>query len=237
MSLLDGAQVQKLLADAAERAGHYLAGLDDRPVALVKELAIGMITAFPHGLYIGMPVGVVAGIVRILPDTHNIGAAFKAGLPVALIATLIFGLMTGLLRWAAVPLPEDMPQGPRDTLRRDVKLIYAATAAAIVVAAAGIILGFWFPAWRTVLIIGAPTVWFAVWLAALSPGYIVALLLLWTRRRVPREMMRFLSDAHRVGLLRQVGPIYQFRHADIQDHLARQYQARHESASGWTYGA
>ena len=33
MSLLDGAAVHRLLADAAERAGCYLAGLDDRPVA------------------------------------------------------------------------------------------------------------------------------------------------------------------------------------------------------------
>jgi hypothetical protein len=33
MSLLDGAEVQRLLADVAERAGRYLAGLDDRPVA------------------------------------------------------------------------------------------------------------------------------------------------------------------------------------------------------------
>jgi WD40 repeat protein len=35
--------------------------------------------------------------------------------------------------------------------------------------------------------------------------------------------MSFLDDAHRLGLLRAVGPIYQFRHADFQDHLA----ARH----------
>ena len=33
MSLLDSAEVQALLADAAERAGRYLAGLDERPVA------------------------------------------------------------------------------------------------------------------------------------------------------------------------------------------------------------
>lgn len=33
MSLIDGAEVGRLLADVAERAGRYLAGLDDRPVA------------------------------------------------------------------------------------------------------------------------------------------------------------------------------------------------------------
>ncbi|MEV8637224.1 hypothetical protein AB0395_36835 [Streptosporangium sp. NPDC051023] len=38
--------------------------------------------------------------------------------------------------------------------------------------------------------------------------------------RLPRDLMVFLDDAHRLGLLRTVGPIYQFRHADLQDHLA-----------------
>jgi hypothetical protein len=33
MSLLSGAEVQALLADAAGRAGRYLADLDERPVA------------------------------------------------------------------------------------------------------------------------------------------------------------------------------------------------------------
>ncbi|MGW3820473.1 hypothetical protein [Streptomyces sp. NPDC005046] len=32
--------------------------------------------------------------------------------------------------------------------------------------------------------------------------------------------MAFLDDAHRLGLLRTVGPVYQFRHAELQDHLA-----------------
>lgn len=32
--------------------------------------------------------------------------------------------------------------------------------------------------------------------------------------------MAFLEDAHRLGLLRVVGSAYQFRHAELQDHLA-----------------
>ncbi|MFC4055073.1 NACHT domain-containing protein [Actinomadura syzygii] len=37
---------------------------------------------------------------------------------------------------------------------------------------------------------------------------------------LPWRLMSFLEDAHRLGLLRAVGPIYQFRHAEFQDHLA-----------------
>ena len=36
--------------------------------------------------------------------------------------------------------------------------------------------------------------------------------------------MHFLDDAHRLGLLRTVGPIYQFRHAELHDHLAATYR-------------
>jgi hypothetical protein len=32
--------------------------------------------------------------------------------------------------------------------------------------------------------------------------------------------MTFLGDAHRRGVLRQAGAVYQFRHARLQDHLA-----------------
>lgn len=40
------------------------------------------------------------------------------------------------------------------------------------------------------------------------------------RGRLPRDLMSFLDDAHRLGLLRAVGPIYQFRQAGLQDHFA-----------------
>ncbi|MFE0148991.1 NACHT domain-containing protein [Nonomuraea sp. NPDC059007] len=39
-------------------------------------------------------------------------------------------------------------------------------------------------------------------------------------RRLPLRIMDFLDDAHRLGLLRAVGPVYQFRHAALHDHLA-----------------
>jgi hypothetical protein len=41
--------------------------------------------------------------------------------------------------------------------------------------------------------------------------------------RLPRTLMPFLDDAHRLGLLRAVGPAYQFRHAELHDHLAATY--------------
>lgn len=41
------------------------------------------------------------------------------------------------------------------------------------------------------------------------------------RRRLPRNIMAFLADAHQRGVLRQAGAVYQFRHIDLQHHLAQ----------------
>ncbi|MCE7010861.1 NACHT domain-containing protein [Kibdelosporangium philippinense] len=38
--------------------------------------------------------------------------------------------------------------------------------------------------------------------------------------QIPLELMAFLDDAHRRGVLRQVGAVYQFRHARLQERLA-----------------
>jgi hypothetical protein len=51
-------------------------------------------------------------------------------------------------------------------------------------------------------------------------AYLIATRHLARRGILPRDLMRFLDDAHRLGLLRAVGPLYQFRHAELQDHLA-----------------
>ncbi|MEH6373920.1 NACHT domain-containing protein [Streptomyces sp. KLMMK] len=41
------------------------------------------------------------------------------------------------------------------------------------------------------------------------------------RRHLPRDLMSFLTDAHEHrGVLRQAGAVYQFRHIDLQRHLA-----------------
>jgi hypothetical protein len=45
--------------------------------------------------------------------------------------------------------------------------------------------------------------------------------------RTPVRLMRFLEDARSRSVLRTVGPVYQFRHARLQDRLAAQ-----ESATG-----
>ncbi len=42
--------------------------------------------------------------------------------------------------------------------------------------------------------------------------------------RLPWRLMHFLDDAHRRGVLRQAGGVYQFRHARVQERLAEVHQ-------------
>ena len=44
------------------------------------------------------------------------------------------------------------------------------------------------------------------------------------RGHLPWQLMAFLTDAHRRGVLRQSGGVYQFRHARLQHHLAQIHQ-------------
>ena len=54
----------------------------------------------------------------------------------------------------------------------------------------------------------------AVW-----PSYGVAGMWLALRHRLPWPLMHFLADAHRRGVLRQAGAMYQFRHIELQHRL------------------
>ncbi|GIG88530.1 hypothetical protein Pen02_34660 [Plantactinospora endophytica] len=51
--------------------------------------------------------------------------------------------------------------------------------------------------------------------------FAVARVWLASRGDLPWRLMRFLDDAHRRGVLRRAGGVYQFRHARLQDRLTR----------------
>ena len=51
-------------------------------------------------------------------------------------------------------------------------------------------------------------------------AFVVTRCWLGMQRRLPWRVMAFLADAHQRGVLRQVGAVYQFRHVELQRHLA-----------------
>ncbi|GAA1983357.1 hypothetical protein [Kitasatospora viridis] len=66
------------------------------------------------------------------------------------------------------------------------------------------------------LFVGAYRLVHSLWYA-----YLQARLTLALRGRLPLRLTAFLAEAHRLGLLRQVGTVYQFRHARLREHLTR----------------
>ena len=52
------------------------------------------------------------------------------------------------------------------------------------------------------------------------PSYMLTKGWLALRHRLPWSLKDFLADAHRRGVLRQAGPVYQFRHIELQHRLA-----------------
>ena len=57
-----------------------------------------------------------------------------------------------------------------------------------------------------------------------TPLFAITALTLETWTKTPLRLTRFLDDAHQLGILRQVGAVYQFRHAQLHDHLAATYR-------------
>ena len=63
-------------------------------------------------------------------------------------------------------------------------------------------------------------------------GYLATRTSLAARRRLPWRLAGFLSDARRRGVLRQVGSVYQFRHAKLRDRLAELHGAAESGVPG-----
>ena len=61
----------------------------------------------------------------------------------------------------------------------------------------------------------------------------IASLLLWLWGRGPIRLLPFLEEARRLGLLRNAGPVYQFRHARLQDALASEAGVRVGGGGRW----
>jgi NACHT domain len=154
-------------------------------------------------------------------------AGLVLGLGAALMIALILGLQSvpGDLRSAA---------SPRAVLARDRRAALVLACSAVlgimfvfalafgivggpVAALYGLVAGLAFGLETAILISAGKVAW---------PSYLLACAWLALRRRLPWRLMDFLADAHRRGILRQAGPVYQFRHIELQHHLAGQARPR-----------
>ncbi|GII96784.1 NACHT domain-containing protein [Sinosporangium siamense] len=167
--------------------------------------ALGMIV----GLYVAKGIGDGSG-------------ALEAAKQVGLLSGIGFVVVLSLIRWVEHPTTTTTARSPRSTWRADRTLtvirifsgvLVGAVGGAIVLPKVGLkaaILG-----GLVGLLLGLVLGRHHAWLA-----YKLTVLRLATKGRVPLRAMDFLDDAHRLGLLRTEGPYYQFRHIELQHHLA-----------------
>lgn len=129
------------------------------------------------------------------------------------------------------PLAADAPVGPRESLSKDRTMsLLLASGPALFLATVN---------WWS----GTPPFLFALLMAVIGGvvmsgawvNFIVARLFF--AGRLPWRLMRFLEDAHRRGVLRQVGATYEFRHQRLQQYFAHQQTGRKASTAGAGPGA
>lgn len=182
--------------------------------SVLSAIVIGVITEGVAWIVLGVVFGLIAGLLR----------ALLTGLVVWVVIVIAGSIGT----WRSLMLQtqnRDSALSPITSWRTMRKSNYAGGLISGFVVATGTGLVAWIALGLVHgLVIGA--------LAGILSGLLSALAnLTWpllasvqlTRRwRTPVRLMKFLDDAYRRGVLRTVGPLYQFRHARLQDRLANQ---------------
>ncbi len=181
----------------------------------------GRATLLAHHLVAGLGSGLVFGLVGgwAIEVIGGLDGGLVGGLAGGLAGGLVLGLARELGWWMEAPSIGDRVATPRAAYRSDRAFTVAQTVlsglavgllvALIVGLLAGLVAGLIIGLLR--LVAGGSRAWVY---------YVLAARWLAVTGRLPWRLMGFLDDAYRLGLLRTVGPAYQFRHAELQDHLA-----------------
>ena len=172
----------------------------------VAALATGLAAGFTGGLAVGLAGGLEGALAAALAGGLAVGLALSRAAVRAV--GLAAGLFIGLAFGLAFGLVVGFMGGPAIGLR-------AGLTAGLAV---GVTLG---PA--------AGFMYSMTWPTSLAFAQLAA------HRRTPIRLMRFLEDARHRNVLRTVGPVYQFRHARLQDRLAGQDQQASAGALGTGY--
>ncbi|WP_399083110.1 trypsin-like peptidase domain-containing protein [Streptomyces sp. BBFR2] len=201
---------------------------------------------FGRRFLLGVAFGVPAGLALVLVDRCVVAPlGFHDGLDGGLRGVLLFplqvglgaGLVLGIMTRLEVPLATDTAVSAADLLHTNRRNVVAHLLVWLLLFgipggfAAGLTEG---PV-RGVLtglvfgIEGAIGGGLGYGLSFTAWGQWVALARIWLplTRRLPWALIAFLDDARSRGVLRRAGPVYQFRHASLQDHLAHDFRTRH----------
>lgn len=196
---------------------------------IVRGLVLGLATGVGVGLALGLAAGLAVG------TGFGLGIGFAGGIAGGMGGGLASTLAQGL----NISMPSDEPITPVDAFQGNHRLVLAIEICVGV--AVGVVTGvsFGIAVWVAFGFASGIVVGLAAGLAvgvvagiaagatdvnAFMPAC-AAFVLISRDGQGPVRMMRFLEDARRRGVLRTAGPVYQFRHASLQEVLAEHQQA------------
>ncbi|MCX4826124.1 NACHT domain-containing protein [Streptomyces sp. NBC_01142] len=162
-------------------------------------------------------------------------AAAEGALTATLFGTLAWVLVFLLMGFEEVPSDQNTAVGPANVLGRDRRTFRTASLVSMLLGGGAVGVGVGIPTGLSDglgagLAFGCCVGLWAGLMSASTVGlnatawapFAVTKMLLAVKGDVPRDLMAFLADAHQFrGVLRQSGAVYQFRHQDLQRHLAR----------------
>lgn len=217
-----------LVLGARDAPAHADFRVRGRARVVGPKVLLGLVRGLGIGLVAGLTVTLTAALMGVpVPPPGLLMLSSALGLIIGLPG----GLIGGLISFAASPSIAQRAGSPTDSQRGDKRLTLSATCTlGLVMWLVGLLLA-WFATRGTVELVTilTLTLGFGLLFGLIAgpmmtktcwPAFVVASLRLGTQRRLPLHLMGFLDDAYRLGLLRVVGPVYQFRHAALQDHLA-----------------
>jgi len=181
-----------------------------------------------------VPIGVLGGVVFGV-----VGGEVEWGLAYGLALMASSGLALGVAQHLGEPgAGGAVSSDPLTSWRRDRDYGFVVGAAAGTTAglAFGLPVGLWdlitlgFEAGAESALgfgitVGALVALIFVFLAPRTWLTLVTLPLLRFRYGIPLRLMRFLDEARELQVLRTVGPVYQFRHAQLQEHLCHRWSS------------
>jgi transcriptional regulator with XRE-family HTH domain len=210
------------------------------PALPVARLRLRVLLALFGGLAFGAGVALLAGVLRRAEPATIIAEMITMGAVVA----IALAAAVGIVSWVEAPADVEAAADPSSFLRA------SRTTVLTQILLGGLILGligglgvrpvehlvfdavasgggslFFDPAYELGLgLIAGLSGALAFGLTLTAWGQWVVLVRLWLplTGRLPWSLMRFLDDAYDRGVLRQAGPVHQFRHARLQSHLVNQ---------------
>ena len=170
------------------------------------------------GLMVGLVTGLMFGLVARNGLDNGLGNGIGAGLVICIVIWLVVGLALTLGR----PSTEaTSPIDPRSSWHRNRQFGLVVGLMIALMYGLGESFAVGLASWIVVSVVAGLALGLSVGLVFPATWQVtLASVQLWRRGEAPLRLVRFLEDARKRQVLRTVGQVYQFRHAQLQDRLA-----------------